>query len=139
MILAGGDGTRLRELSYAVSGEWRPKQFCSFFGGKSLLTHTRERISPLFSEESTFFVLNRAHEVHYRRQLPAVPSSRKLVQPSNRGTEAAIVLSVLEIIRRDIDATVAFFPSDHHYLEPSIFRATIRHGVRWRMTIRTEY
>jgi mannose-1-phosphate guanylyltransferase len=66
VILAGGDGTRLRELSYAVSGEWRLKQFCSFFGGKSLLTHTRERISPLFPEEKTLFVLNRAHEVHYR-------------------------------------------------------------------------
>ena len=27
VILAGGDGTRLRELSYRVSGDRRPKQF----------------------------------------------------------------------------------------------------------------
>lgn len=120
---------RLRELSYALSGDFRPKQFCPFFGGKSLLAHTRERISPLFPEENTLFVLNRAHEVHYRRQLSAVPYSRQLVQPSNRGTAAAIALSVLEILQRDTDATVVFFPSDHHYLEPSIFRATIGQGL----------
>jgi mannose-1-phosphate guanylyltransferase len=44
VILAGGDGMRLRELSYKVSGDRRPKQFCEFFGGKSLLAHTRDRL-----------------------------------------------------------------------------------------------
>src|SRR2546422_5466810 len=40
VILAGGDGTRLRELSYEVSGDRRPKQFCEFFGGKTLTLGT---------------------------------------------------------------------------------------------------
>jgi mannose-1-phosphate guanylyltransferase len=130
VILAGGDGVRLRDLSYSVSGDGRPKQFCPFFGGKSLLAHTRERILPLFREENTLFVLNRAHEVHYRSQLADVPSSRRLVQPSNRGTAAAIALSVLAVLQRDTHATLAFFPSDHHYLEPSVFRATLSCGLR---------
>jgi mannose-1-phosphate guanylyltransferase len=119
----GNSVTRFR----AIAGR---NSSCSFFGGKSLLTHTRERISPLFAEDNTLFVLNGAHEAYYGRQLSAVSSSRKLVQPSNRGTAAAIVLSVLEILQRDIDATIAFFPSDHHYLEPSIFRESIGHGLR---------
>jgi mannose-1-phosphate guanylyltransferase len=38
VILAGGEGTRLRKISYLVSGDHRPKQFCTFFGRKSLLT-----------------------------------------------------------------------------------------------------
>jgi mannose-1-phosphate guanylyltransferase len=81
VILAGGDGTRLREFSYKVSGDRRPKQFCEFFGGKSLLAHTRDRLEPLFPNENTFLVLNHAHRVHYGRELADVPSSQKLVQP----------------------------------------------------------
>ena len=37
VILAGGDGTRLKELSRLISGDNRPKQFCALFGGGSLL------------------------------------------------------------------------------------------------------
>jgi mannose-1-phosphate guanylyltransferase len=130
VILAGGDGTRLRELSYEVSGDRRPKQFCAFFGGKSLLAHTRERLQPLFLDENTLFVLNRAHQIYYWRELSDVPLRQKLVQPSNRGTAPAIALALLEILQRDPDATIALFPSDHHYLEASIFQATVDRALR---------
>src|SRR5580704_2385008 len=76
VILAGGDGTRLREFSYKVSGDRRPKQFCEFFGGKSLLAHTRDRLQPLLLDENTFFVLNHAHRVYYWRELADVPSTQ---------------------------------------------------------------
>ncbi len=130
VILAGGDGTRLRELSYRVSGDRRPKQFCEFFGGKTLLGHTRDRLRPLFLDKNTLFALNHAHRMYYSRELSDIGSSQQIVQPSNRGTAAAIALAVLEIIQRDPDATVAFFPSDHHYLESSIFRATVDRALR---------
>jgi mannose-1-phosphate guanylyltransferase len=129
VILAGGDGMRLQELSFLVSGDRRPKQFCSFFGGKSLLEHTRERLQPVFHEDNTLFALNRAHEIHYSRQLLDVPPNRKLVQPSNRGTAPAMAVSVLEILQRDPEATVAFFPSDHHYVTPRVFYSTIDRGL----------
>ena len=130
VILAGGDGTRLRELSYKVAGDRRPKQFCAFFGGRSLLAHTRERLQPLFLDENTVFVLNQAHRMYYWRELSDVPWIRKLVQPLNRGTAPAIALAVLEILQRDPDGTIALFPSDHHYLESSIFRATVDQALR---------
>src|SRR5436190_23638162 len=93
VILAGGDGTRLRELSFEVSGDHRPKQFCEFFGGKSLLAHTRDRLQPLFVGANTFFVLNDAHRRYYENELSDVPSSQKFVQPANRGTAPAIALA----------------------------------------------
>jgi len=130
VILAGGDGTRLRELSYKISGDHRPKQFCEFFGGKSLLAHTRDRLQPVFRDEKTFYVLNRAHQMYYSRELSDVAPSQKLIQPANRGTAPAIALAVLEILQRDPDATIALFPSDHHYLESSIFRATVDRALR---------
>jgi len=130
VILAGGDGTRLREFSHKVSGDRRPKQFCEFFGGKTLLAHTRDRLQPLFLDENIFFVLNHAHRAYYVSELADVPSRQKLVQPLGRGTAPAIALAVLTIMGRDPDCTIAFFPSDHHYRENSIFQATIDRALQ---------
>ena len=130
VILAGGEGTRLRELSYEFSGDRRPKQFCEFFGGKSLLAHTRDRLQPIFAAENTFFVLSHAHRMYYWRELADVPPSQTLVQPSSRGTAPAIALAVLEIIGRDPDCTIAVFPSDHHYRDNSLFQATIDRALQ---------
>ena len=37
IILAGGDGVRLRSLTRFISGDDRPKQFCRLYGGMTLL------------------------------------------------------------------------------------------------------
>ena len=43
VLLAGGDGTRLQELTRRISGDKRPKQFCPLFEGKSpSTTHENE-------------------------------------------------------------------------------------------------
>ncbi len=130
VILAGGDGTRLAELSRRVSGDARPKQFCRFFGGKSLLAHTRERIGPLFDKDRTLFVLARAHGRYYREELEDADPSARLVQPANRGTAIAMALSLRHIVERDANALVAFFPSDHHYANPNAFRANVASALR---------
>ena len=38
IVLAGGEGVRLRELTRALHGEELPKQFALIHGGRSLLT-----------------------------------------------------------------------------------------------------
>jgi mannose-1-phosphate guanylyltransferase len=48
VVLAGGDGTRLQSLTLKIAGDSRPKQFCSIFGGESLLTQTRARVDSRF-------------------------------------------------------------------------------------------
>jgi mannose-1-phosphate guanylyltransferase len=130
VVLAGGDGTRLQELTYRISGDARPKQFCNFFGGKSLLGHTRERIGPLFDDEQTLFVLSRAHEAYYRRELAGVPARNTVIQSANRGTALALALCLHVVAQRDDDALVSFFPSDHYYANSSAFRESIESGLR---------
>jgi len=129
VVLAGGDGTRLKEMTHQIAGDWRPKQFCEFFEGKSLLNHTRERIAPIFNEDRTLFALARAHEPFYREQLAGVQERRKVAQPANRGTAVAMALCLEVIARQDEDALVAFFPSDHHYSNCAAFRGSIESGL----------
>jgi mannose-1-phosphate guanylyltransferase len=42
VILAGRDGARLRSLTRLVSGDDRPKQFCSLMGGTIIGASNRE-------------------------------------------------------------------------------------------------
>jgi hypothetical protein len=48
-----------------------------------------------------------------------------VVQPGNRGTLPAILSCLLEIVRVDERALVAFFPSDHHYSDEGNFIAGV--------------
>ena len=41
VLLAGGDGVRLRDLTRRIAGDSRPKQFCRIIGGQSLFRQTR--------------------------------------------------------------------------------------------------
>ena len=43
VILAGGEGSRLKSLTRAIAGDERPKQFCSILDDRTLLDATRER------------------------------------------------------------------------------------------------
>jgi mannose-1-phosphate guanylyltransferase len=129
VVLAGGDGIRLREFTRLLAGDSRPKQFCPLFGDKTLLAQTRERIAPLFDEEHTLFVLTRAHEEFYREQLAGVGDRQRIVQPLNRGTAVAMALCLEIITGRGADAMVAFFPSDHYFLDCSAFRGSVDYGL----------
>src|SRR2546422_3364744 len=43
LLLAGGDGRRLRPLTRQIAGDPRPKQFCAILGGETLLDRTPPR------------------------------------------------------------------------------------------------
>src|SRR5579864_4933263 len=44
IVLAGGEGVRLRPLVRELCGDERPKQFAKIVGSKSLLRHTLDRV-----------------------------------------------------------------------------------------------
>lgn len=130
VVLAGGDGTRLRPLTRLIDGGDRPKQFCRLYGGRTLLAQTRARLAPAIPPEQTLFTLVEAHEKFYAEELADVNPSRMVVQPSNKGTTAAILFSLLGITNLAGDPIVGFFPTDHHYSEERRFAASVRLAVR---------
>ncbi|MGA2878121.1 MAG: sugar phosphate nucleotidyltransferase [Bryobacteraceae bacterium] len=130
VVLAGGDGTRLRSLTQLISGEDRPKQFCQVYGGKTLLAQTRARLANAIHPERTAFVLVKTHEKFYRSELDDVEPRRLIVQPDNKGTTAAVICSLLRITALAGDPVVAFFPTDHHYSNEAGFSASVHRAVR---------
>ncbi len=128
IILAGGDGTRLQPLTRLACGDNRPKQFCPLLGGKTLLAHTRQRISGAIDADRLLFVLTKKHEPFYKEALESIAWFQKIVQPHNRGTLPAILWSLLHLFHTNENAVVAFFPSDHYFGNEDAFLSTIEHA-----------
>jgi len=130
IVLAGGDGTRLKALSRLLSGDDRPKQFCSLLGLDSLLSRTRARLAPVFSSDRTLFVVVKAHEPFYRPELAGLDQAQIVVQPGNRGTTAAIIYGLVRLTRlQQDDPIVAFFPTDHDYVDEGRFSQAVKSAI----------
>src|ERR1700692_782665 len=129
VLLAGGDGVRLRDLTRRIAGDSRPKQFCRIIGEQSLFRETRTRLDPLFLRDHQVVVFSRVHERYYGADLTDAGDSCVIEQPLNRGTGIAIILALLRILQRDHDALAAFFPCDHFYADHDSFRLTIGSAV----------
>jgi len=130
VVLAGGDGTRLRSLTQLISGEDRPKQFCKVYGGKTLLAQTRARLARAIHPERTAFVLVKSHERFYKSELADVEADKLIVQRGNKGTTAAVICSLLRITSLAVDPVVAFFPTDHYYADEAGFSLSVDRAVR---------
>jgi mannose-1-phosphate guanylyltransferase len=113
ILLAGGEGTRLSDITRRISGDSTPKQFCSVIGNTSLLEQTRLRISLAVDENRILTVLNRAHERHYRDLVNEILPENLVIQPANRGTAPAILYALMRLSKVGRDTYVAVFPSDH--------------------------
>jgi mannose-1-phosphate guanylyltransferase len=125
VLLAGGDGARLRELTVRIAGDDRPKQFCPIIGPGSLLRQTRARLDPLFSGDRQVFVVSRAHERYYSKELADAEDSLVIAQPLNRGTAVGIIVALVQVMQADPGAVMGFFTCDHHYSDDESFRSIV--------------
>jgi mannose-1-phosphate guanylyltransferase len=129
IVLAGGDGIRLQRLTGKIDGDARPKQFSRIFGDRSLLGHTRERLTPIFGDNRLMFVVTKDHHSFYTEELADVDPSRVLEQPANRGTGVAIIAALLQLLEHEADPIVGIFPSDHYYADSAAFAATVKSAI----------
>jgi len=113
IILAGGDGTRLRSLTQRLAGDDRPKQFCHLIGDRSLLTETRRRVGRLIPPEHLLTVVVRKHERFYEPELCGAAPGTVVVQPENCGTAPAILYALSRLAITAPTRPVAIVPSDH--------------------------
>jgi mannose-1-phosphate guanylyltransferase len=113
LLLAGGDGTRLQELTRTITGVPIPKQYCRLLRGTSLLESTLQRAHFFAAKENVSVIINYNHLSLAREQLRTIPESNIFVQPFNRDTGPGMIFSLLNLERLYGDAIVAVFPTDH--------------------------
>lgn len=126
IVLAGGEGTRLRPLVQRIHADGRPKQYAVLFGERSLLRQTLDRVALAVPPERTLVVQTRAHARYFPAEFSGPVAPAILVQPEDRGTAAGVLLPALRVAWRDPRATIAVFPSDHFVLDDAEF---MRHVV----------
>lgn len=111
LVLAGGEGRRMCPFITRWLGHERPKQYCSFYGAKSLLEHTLDRASKLVGEEQVVTVIGKGHKEFLGGESPL--PGHWMEQPDSRGTGPGVLLPLSYIRARDPEAIVVILPSDH--------------------------
>lgn len=135
LVLAAGEGSRLRSLTTPPSGTTVPKQFCSLYAGPSLLDEALCRAQSVTDEERTCIVVAEQHRRWWQGALGSLAPENVVVQPANRGTAIGILLPLLHILSRDPEARIVLLPSDHHVREETVLTSALRDAVgqlEWR-------
>jgi mannose-1-phosphate guanylyltransferase len=109
LILAGGRGTRFWPRSRRASA----KQILRFFGERSLIQQTVDRLAPLIPPERIWILTNGYLRDEIVRQLPEVPAPQILAEPAARNTAPAIGLAAHILASIEPDAVMGVFPADH--------------------------
>ena len=125
IVLAGGEGTRVRAFLQHLCGGRGIKQFCTVIGRRSMLEHTLARIERLIPRERILVVVSTDHQEEVTQQLAHWPTDNIIYQPTNRDTASGILLPLAHVSHRDPCATVAIFPSDHFILQEEQFMAAV--------------
>ncbi len=118
VVLAAGDGQRLRSIACSASGRPVPKQFWSPDGDTTMLERTLTRAGRLVPLERIAAVVAEQHRQWWSPMLQRALLPENIVaQPRNCGTAAGILLPLLHIADHDPNARVAILPSDHGVMD----------------------
>ena len=135
VVLAGGEGRRLRPLVEQIYGDARPKQFAGAIEQRGMLDQTLERMRPLVPPERTIVVTVESQRQYLPSALARHRGVNVFIQPADRGTAPAILWPTLRIAAQDPGAQVLVVPSDHFVgdeegLRDQLRAAADRRGVQ---------
>lgn len=129
LVLAGGEGSRLRQITTDATGQPVPKQFCSLTGGRTLLQEAIGRAANVAATDRICTIVSESHRRWWTRVLARQPAQNVIVQPQGRGTGIGILYSAVHIARRDPEARLLILPSDHHVRRESTLTLALRNAM----------
>jgi len=129
IVLAAGEGMRVRSFLQKIYGGLGIKQFCAVIGRRSMLENTLARVERLIPRERILVVVSQDHQPEVQTQLAPWPIQNVIVQPLNRDTASGILLPLAQVSHRAPFATVAIFPSGHFILDEGRFMTFVQKAV----------
>ncbi len=130
IILAGGEGERIKPFIIRWLKRHKPKQYCAFVGTRSMLQHTLARADLLSPRDRQITVIKRTHLGDAQQQFADRPQETILLQPENRDTGPGVFLPLTYVRARDPHATVVVYPSDHFIYPEEKFGEVVAKAVR---------
>jgi mannose-1-phosphate guanylyltransferase len=121
LILAGGVGTRLWPRSRANL----PKQLLALTGDRTMVQATVNRVLPIVPIENIFFATNQEYGSLIEEQIPGIPRSNIIEEPSARNTAPCVGLGALHIQQLDPEAVMASLHADHFIADEAGFRRAL--------------
>ena len=126
IVLAGGEGDRLKDFVKQQYGYHRPKQYCTFTGTRSMIKHTIDRALMLIPKEHLYTIITKHHYKYAVEEIEEPLLNTTIIQPFARETSAGILLPMLKINHIDPDAIVTIFPSDHFINDENYFMEYVK-------------
>jgi len=129
IVLASGDNSRLRALIQRWLGHSRPKQYCAFFGERSLFQHALDRAATFCEPDAIMTVVSRDARPLAWPQFDGRGIGTMLTEPKHVGTVAELYLSLTYVRAKDPYSTVMVYPSDHFVYPEHLFLETVQRAV----------
>lgn len=125
IVLAGGEGRRLRGWSGRDGAPDIPKQYRRLDGGPTLLRRTLERAAGFAPPSRTIVVVGSHQRRFWEPELVGIPEGNRLVQTHDRGTGVALLAATVLIHLRCPGARIVSFPADHAVKDEAAFADAI--------------
>lgn len=127
LIMAGGRGTRF----WPMSTDKKPKQFLNLIDEKTMIQATVDRLKSLVNLNHVFICTGNQYVSIIKEQLPDLPESNIIIEPTGRNTAPCILLSSLYISQIYKDSHIVVLPSDHMINDENEFIDILRFGDQY--------
>ncbi|NQV15871.1 NTP transferase domain-containing protein [bacterium] len=127
VIMAGGVGSRFWPRSRVE----RPKQLLDIVSDQSMLRVTYDRLSKITEQHKIYIVAGPNLKEALQKELPEMPDSNLIVEPSGKNTAPAIGLVAALLKRDEADDVIGVFPADHLITDLDTFRDNVQVGIEF--------
>ena len=121
VILAGGSGSRF----WPKSRKDTPKQLLKILGNDTMIRLTYNRLENISQADHILIVTSRELSEQIKKEIPEIPEENYIIEPSGKNTAPAIGLAALHAFKRNSDAIIGVYPSDHIIMGDSKFKIAI--------------
>jgi mannose-1-phosphate guanylyltransferase len=122
VFMAGGSGTRL----WPLSREDNPKQLHALIGDTSLMTQTVERVLPIVKPTDVWIVTNDRYVDRIAEHAPGVPREQIIGEPFALGTNLAVGLAAIHVVKQDPEAVMFVGWADSYIQKSDEFLASLQ-------------